>query len=574
MVQDDGSDDEDDVEDQLDYSKDAIFISGHKFVGGPGTPGVLIVKKKLLSNAVPQAPGGGTVFFVTQEDHRYLSNREEREEGGTPDILGSIRLGLCFKLKGTVGAEYAQEREALFAKKTLESFCSNKNIVVLGDFKTPRLPIFSFLIRYGESFLHYNFVCALLNDLFGIQTRGGCQCAGPYGQQLLGLKMEDNRLYEKALLDKLEILRPGFSRFSLTYYHSDAEVDYIISAVHYVADHGYKFLPQYRFNHKTGEWRHTSRFTRFPNRKWLSNFDFERLPMPDKVGLQNWDVETELDLFGKVIQDVERLTEMAEKALSKPQEDTDFLGAEYEKLRWFVYPSEVCCDMMKQVDPNGTKPHSGKLHPIQCAIEHESPRYQYREFIKETLASTSISSGRSSPAGSPNLHSSNGGTPHQFLQSPGFECRELKFMRQQQHQRTSKSPYQPQRIMGSPYTTSSNVGFRELNGGTRLVNASGQAHHKRPSHNQMGKLSANLKRIATFSRSGGPQQAVTGQARKPDTITFFENEGQHNQPSHQQPHHETNGRPHHQEAMASGEDESDMMMDVDEGTPVKVCAVY
>jgi len=132
---------------------------------------VLVVKKALLRNEVPEHPGGGTVFYVKDHSHRYLSNQVEREEGGTPDILGSIRLGLCFQLKERVGAEYTKEREALFAKKTLESFCSNPNIVVLGDFKTPRLPIFSFLIKHGPSYLHYNFVCALLNDLFGIQVR-------------------------------------------------------------------------------------------------------------------------------------------------------------------------------------------------------------------------------------------------------------------------------------------------------------------------------------------------------------------------------------------------------------------
>jgi len=152
------------------YKIDALYLSGHKLVGGPGTPGVLVVKKFLVQNDVPERPGGGTVFFVKDHSHRYLSNQVEREEGGTPDILGSIRLGLCFGLKERVGATYATERGALFAKKTLESFCSNRNIVVLGDFQSPRLPIFSFLIRHGPSFLHYNFVCALLNDLFGIQV--------------------------------------------------------------------------------------------------------------------------------------------------------------------------------------------------------------------------------------------------------------------------------------------------------------------------------------------------------------------------------------------------------------------
>ena len=109
------------------------------------------------------------------------------------------------------------------------------------------LPIFSFLIRHGSRFLHHNFVCALLNDLFGIQSRGGCQCAGPFSQQLLGLSSSSNKRLESALLDKHEVLRPGYSRLSLTYWMSQAEINYVLDGVLFVAEHGFKFLPLYRF---------------------------------------------------------------------------------------------------------------------------------------------------------------------------------------------------------------------------------------------------------------------------------------------------------------------------------------
>ena len=113
------------------------------------------------------------------------------------------------------------------------------------------LPIFSFLLRRGARFLHHNFVCALLNDLFGIQSRGGCQCAGPFSQQILGLSSSRNKRLESALLDKHEVLRPGYSRLSLAYWMSQAEIDYVLDSVLFVAEHGFKFLPLYRFVHCT-----------------------------------------------------------------------------------------------------------------------------------------------------------------------------------------------------------------------------------------------------------------------------------------------------------------------------------
>lgn len=161
--------------------KDAIYFSMHKFVGGVQTPGVLIVKKSLLRNQVPHEAGGGTVLFVDRDNHRYLSDQEMREEGGTSAIVESIRAGLVFKLKDSISAEWIMQREETLVQRAYSKWLNVPEIVLLGSTYAPRLSIFSFLIRHPTTgyFLHHKFVCALLNDLYGIQSRGGCACAGP-----------------------------------------------------------------------------------------------------------------------------------------------------------------------------------------------------------------------------------------------------------------------------------------------------------------------------------------------------------------------------------------------------------
>jgi selenocysteine lyase/cysteine desulfurase len=177
--------------------KDAIIFSGHKFIGGPGCPGVLIVKRAILpaQNSLPCEPGGGTVFYVTENNHRYLTNREEREEGGTPDILADVKLGLVVALKQSFNVQWIEQEELKISQYAQTKLQQNKKILLLGRLggwiqpgtNIRHLPIFSFLIRRGSRFLHHNFVCALLNDLFGVQSRGGCQCAGPFSQHILGI---------------------------------------------------------------------------------------------------------------------------------------------------------------------------------------------------------------------------------------------------------------------------------------------------------------------------------------------------------------------------------------------------
>ncbi|HEY0642474.1 MAG TPA: aminotransferase class V-fold PLP-dependent enzyme, partial [Nocardioides sp.] len=177
--------------------KDAIFISPHKFIGGPGTPGVLVVRRELMGNRVPVVPGGGTVMYVNPTEHRYLDDKAHREEGGTPAIVESIRAGLVFQLKQAVGVETIQAHEEELLRRAVEAWVAEPTLQILGNLEAQRLSIVSFVVKAPDGFyLHHNYVVALLNDLFGIQTRGGCSCAGPYGHRLLDIDLDHSHRFE------------------------------------------------------------------------------------------------------------------------------------------------------------------------------------------------------------------------------------------------------------------------------------------------------------------------------------------------------------------------------------------
>ncbi len=235
---------------------DALFLSPHKFVGGPGTPGVLVVKRRLLANRVPTVPGGGTVAYVSSAEHFYLADPVHREEGGTPAILESVRAGLVFQLKEAVGEDLIEEKESSFVARALAAWSACPNLLLLGNREARRLSIISFLVRHEGRFLHHNFVVALLNDLFGIQARGGCSCAGPYGHRLLGIDLDRSQRFKECILQGSEGIKPGWARVGFNYFISEATFQYLLAAVIKVAEHGWKLLPQYHFDAETGEWRH------------------------------------------------------------------------------------------------------------------------------------------------------------------------------------------------------------------------------------------------------------------------------------------------------------------------------
>jgi selenocysteine lyase/cysteine desulfurase len=237
--------------------KDAIFLSPHKFIGGPGTPGVLVAARKLFTNTVPVVPGGGTVAYVNPAEHRYLTDPEHREEGGTPAIIESIRAGLVFGLKEAVGVDVIRANEDRLLHRAVTAWTAEPAIEILGNLAAERLSIVSLVIRRpGGRYLHHNYVVALLNDLFGIQARGGCSCAGPYGHRLLGIDLDRSHEFEREIAHGCEGIKPGWIRVNFNYFISDTVADYIIEAVRIVARDGWKLLRDYRFDPASGLWRH------------------------------------------------------------------------------------------------------------------------------------------------------------------------------------------------------------------------------------------------------------------------------------------------------------------------------
>ncbi len=253
--------------DDADDHIDAIFLSPHKFIGGPGTPGVLVARRELFSNTVPVVPGGGTVAYVNPVDHAYLTSIEHREEGGTPAIVEAIRCGLVFQLKEAVGVETIAAREHALIQRAISRWSANDCIEVLGNHAAERLSIVSFVVRHCASgpdgasstrYLHHNLVVALLNDVFGIQSRGGCSCAGPYGHRLLGIDLETSHEFEREITTGCEGIKPGWVRVNFNYFIDDTVADFILAAVEWVATHGHRLVPQYRFEPATGLWTHAS----------------------------------------------------------------------------------------------------------------------------------------------------------------------------------------------------------------------------------------------------------------------------------------------------------------------------
>ncbi|MCO4745696.1 MAG: aminotransferase class V-fold PLP-dependent enzyme [Proteobacteria bacterium] len=316
------------VDPDLTY-KDAVFISPHKFIGGPGTPGLLIAKRHLFRNKVPAAPGGGTVAYVNSEDHVYLDDPVHREEGGTPAIIESIRAGLVFQLKEAVGFEAIREREHAFIERAISSWSKNPNIRILGSQDLWRLSIVSFVVNHGQGALHHNFVVAVLNDLLGIQSRGGCSCAGPYGHRLLGIDLATSLEFEKEIVRGCEGVKPGWVRVNFNYFISEEIFDFIVESVHLIANEGWKLLPQYRFEPKTGMWRHRDRMD--PTPMSLRDLDYRRgrLDFRSKHATEpEWVLKQHLS-------DARELLASLGGEQTAPSQETPF-----ESLRWFPLPSD------------------------------------------------------------------------------------------------------------------------------------------------------------------------------------------------------------------------------------------
>lgn len=236
---------------------DAMFLSPHKLIGGPSTPGVLVVRRSLLTNRVPDVPAGGTVAYVNQLEHRYLDDPVHREEGGTPAIVEAIRAGLVFQLKQAVGIDVIRAHEEDYLRRAVAMWQDEPAVEILGNLDAERLSIVSFVVRAPTGrHLHHNFVVTLLNDLFGIQSRGGCSCAGPYGHRLLGIDLDRSHEYEQEIASGCEGIKPGWVRVNFNYFISETTFQYVVDAVRLVARHGWRMLGDYRFDVAAGLWHH------------------------------------------------------------------------------------------------------------------------------------------------------------------------------------------------------------------------------------------------------------------------------------------------------------------------------
>jgi len=247
-----------DMNHDKESSFDAIFFSPHKFLGGPGTCGVLVFNEKIYRKDLPPTTaGGGTVIYVGFKNHDFSDDIETREKAGTPPILQAIKAALILELKEKIGVETIEQVERSYTEYFIEGLKKIKNVELLGDIAPEeRVSIVSFNIRHNDRILHSRFVATLLNDLFGIQSRAGCSCAGPYGHILLGIDQVTSEKYRKFIIKGCEGIKPGWVRVNIHYTLSREDVEFIIHAIEFVARAGHLFLQKYQFNMKTAEWNY------------------------------------------------------------------------------------------------------------------------------------------------------------------------------------------------------------------------------------------------------------------------------------------------------------------------------
>ena len=232
---------------------DAIMFSPHKFLGGPGSSGVLIFDASMYKNKVPDNPGGGTVDWTNPwGKYKYVDDIEAREDGGTPGFLQSIRTALCFDLKDKMGIEHIKQREEELLQLAFKGLDEVDGLKILADNVRDRLGVISF---YVEN-IHYNLLVQILNDKYGIQTRGGCACAGTYGHFLLEVSVEKSQ----EITDKINhgdlSDKPGWVRWSLHPTMTNSEVELMITALKEIVANINSYKEDYEPVQRSNVFRH------------------------------------------------------------------------------------------------------------------------------------------------------------------------------------------------------------------------------------------------------------------------------------------------------------------------------
>jgi selenocysteine lyase/cysteine desulfurase len=249
---------------------DAIFFSSHKFLGGPGTTGILLFDSALYKNKVPDCPGGGTVEWTNPwGGHQYVDDIEQREDGGTPAFLQTVKVALAIKLKEEMGVQNILGREREINEMIWNKLSKIQNLHILASNIKDRLGIFSFYIDN----LHYNFVVKYLNDRYGIQTRGGCSCAGTYGHFLLHVDVDTSKVITSQINHGNLSLKPGWIRMSIHPVMTDTEINYILDAIKDVAENHTVYMNEYDYNAHTNEFCHKSELCKKDSvvEQWINN---------------------------------------------------------------------------------------------------------------------------------------------------------------------------------------------------------------------------------------------------------------------------------------------------------------
>ncbi len=232
---------------------DAIFFSPHKFLGGPGSSGVLIFNKKLYKNMVPDNPGGGTVNYTNPwGNHDYIDDIETREDGGTPGFLQTIKIALTIQLKEKMGVKNMLEREHELIDLVFAKLTKIPNLQLLAGQHKNRLGVFSFFLENA----HFNLVVKLLNDRFGIQTRGGCSCAGTYGHFLLHVDQLTSKSIEEQISEGCLVERPGWIRMSIHPTITNEEILYVCESIKQVAENIEEWRKDYQYDAIKNEFTH------------------------------------------------------------------------------------------------------------------------------------------------------------------------------------------------------------------------------------------------------------------------------------------------------------------------------
>jgi len=310
---------------------DAIFISPHKFVGGPGSSGILIFNERVYNLALsPTSAGGGTVDFVSSTTVDYSKDIETRERAGTPGVLQTIKAALAIDLKDAIGIDNIKSKELEYSTRALERLSKHSKIKILGPIDPKnRISTVSFTIKHGDKYLHPKFATKLLNDLFGIQSRAGCMCAGPYGHSLLNIDEEQSKKFRKIAQQGKLGMRPGWCRVNFHYLFSKIEFKFICQAIEFIADYGYLFLREYYFNINSGVWTHLN----FKDTLLYNKPDIKSILSADlKSCFDEESIDQNVE-FTKYLNDAEKLV----KTFVDKIEYHQFDDLEAEELRWFNF---------------------------------------------------------------------------------------------------------------------------------------------------------------------------------------------------------------------------------------------